>query len=118
MWATVLLMAVVAGLEPQRIAWVAGVAVGLPNAYLLATIAAILNAGVGTRTQLGALVVFSFVSMGQAVIPLVSFLIAPDTTRKALDQIYAWLKAHHRLVVTALATVAGVYLVIKGISSL
>jgi hypothetical protein len=39
------------------IAWVAGVAVGLPNAYLLAAIAAILNAGVGTSTQVGALVV-------------------------------------------------------------
>jgi Sap-like sulfolipid-1-addressing protein len=92
--------------------------VGLPNLYLLAAIAAILDAGVGTSTQVGALTVFSVVAFLHAVIPLASFLVAPEATRDSADRLYAWLNAHRRPVVTTLATVAGVYLLIKGISSL
>jgi Sap, sulfolipid-1-addressing protein len=104
--------------ESPWIAWIAGVGVGMPNAYLLAAIAAILSSGVGTSVQVGALIAFSFLAMAQAVIPLVSFLAAPEATRAGLDRLYAWLHAHHRLIVTSLATVAGLYLLIKGISSL
>jgi heme/copper-type cytochrome/quinol oxidase subunit 4 len=90
----------------------------MPSAYLLAAIAAVLNSGVDTATQVAAILVFSIVAFAQALIPLVSFLAAPDATRENLDKAYAWVNVHHRLVVTALATVAGVYLLIKGITSL
>jgi len=104
--------------ESPWIAWVAGVMVGLPNLYLLAAIAAILDAGVETSSQIGALTVFSLVAFLHAVIPLTSFLVAPEATRDIADRLYAWLNAHGRRVVATLATVAGVYLLIKGISSL
>lgn len=49
---------------------------------------------------------------------MVSFWAAPEATRKRVDQLYDWMNAHHRLVVTTLAGVVGVYLLIVGISKL
>jgi hypothetical protein len=92
--------------------------VGLPNLYLLAAIAAMLDAGVGTSTQVVALAMFSLVAFLHAAIPLAGLVMAPDATGEWVNQLYVWLNAHYRPVVTTLATVAGVYLVIKGISSL
>jgi Sap, sulfolipid-1-addressing protein len=104
--------------ESPWIATAAGVMFGLPSFYLLAAIAAMIEAGADARTQVMALVVFSFVAFLQAVIPLASFLAAPNPTREYVNRLYAWLTAHYRPVVTTLATVAGIYLVIRGISSL
>jgi hypothetical protein len=104
--------------ESPWIAWVAGVMVGLPNLYLLAAIAAILDAGVATSTQVAALTVFSLVAFLHGVIPLAVFVVAPDLARDSADRLFAWLHAHLRPVVTTLATVAGTYLLIKGISNL
>ena len=104
--------------ESPWIASVAGVMFGLPNFYLLAAIAAMLEAGGEASTQVMALVVFGFVAFLQAVIPLASFVVAPVATRASAGRLYAWLTAHYRMVVAALGTVAGVYLLIKGFSDL
>jgi hypothetical protein len=104
--------------ESPWIAWIAGVAVGMPTAYYLAAIAAILKSGVGTGGRVGALLVFNFVAFAVAEIPLVSYAIAPDATRARLEQTYQWVTTHQRLVITTLATIVGVYLLIVGISKL
>jgi Sap, sulfolipid-1-addressing protein len=104
--------------ESPWIASVTGVMFGLPNFYLLAAIAAMIEAGADASTQVNALVVFSFVAFLQAEIPLASFVAAPNPTRECVNRLYAWLTAHYRPVVTTLATGAGLYLVIRGISSL
>ena len=104
--------------ESPWVAWVAGLAVGMPTAYYLAAIAAILKAGGSAGAQVGALVVFNLVAFGLAEIPMGSFLIAPDATRARVDQLYDWMNTHHRLVMTAVAAVVGIYLVIVGISKL
>jgi hypothetical protein len=104
--------------ESPWVAWVAGLAVGMPTAYYLAAIAAILKSGESAGAQVGALVVFNLVAFGLAEVPMVSFLVAPEATRTRVDQLYDWINAHHREVMTALAAVVGVYLVIVGISKL
>ncbi|MGO8907297.1 MAG: GAP family protein [Solirubrobacteraceae bacterium] len=104
--------------ESPWIAWIAGVAVGMPTAYYLAAIAAILKSGVGTAGQVGALLAFNVVSFAVAEIPLVSYLISPDATRKRVDQLYKWVSTHQRVVITVLATIVGVHLLIVGISKL
>ena len=90
----------------------------MPTAYYLAAIAAILKSGVGVGTQIAALLVFNVIAFAQAEIPIVSFLVAPDATRTRIEQTYAWVSSHQRVVVTALAGVVGVYLVAVGISKL
>jgi hypothetical protein len=104
--------------ESPWVAWIAGLAVGMPTAYYLAAIAAILKSGVAVSTQVGALFVFNVVAFALAEIPMVSFLAAPEATRTRLDQLYDWMNAHHRLVVATLAGVVGVYLLLIGISKL
>lgn len=91
---------------------------GMPSLYLIAAIAAMLDAAVGLDTEVAALVVFSLVAFIQAIVPLVGFVVAPNATRTGLDRLYAWLGAHQRLVVATVATVTGVYLVVKGVSGL
>lgn len=100
------------------IAWVYGVGFGLPSAYYLAALAAILKSGVGTAAQIGALLLFSLVAFAVAEIPLVSFAVAPEATRVRVDQLYAWVSTHQRIVVTILASIVGVYLILIGISKL
>ena len=104
--------------ESPWVAWVAGIAVGTPNAYYLAAIAAILKSGVGAVTQVAALVVFNVVAFAQAGVPLVSYLIAPETTRTRVQQLYTWLSAHQRSVLSVLTGLIGIYLVIVGVSKL
>lgn len=104
--------------ESPWVAWVYGVAFGLPSAYYLAAIAAILKSGVGTGAQIAALLLFNAIAFSVAAIPLASFAIAPEPTRARIDQLYKWVSTHQRLVVTALAGLLGVYLIAVGISKL
>ena len=104
--------------ESPWIAWIAGVAIGLPSAYYLAAIAAILKSGTGTGGQIAALLVFNVIAFAAAGIPMISFLMAPDATRARVDQLYAWVSNNQRAVITALTTIVGVYLILIGISKL
>ena len=104
--------------ESPWIAWIAGVAIGMPTAYYLAAIAAILKSGVGTGGQIGALLVFNVIAFMAVEIPLVSFLFAPDATRTRVDQLYQWVTTHQRVVITTLAGIVGIYLLLIGISKL
>jgi hypothetical protein len=63
------------------------------------------------------LLVFNLVAFATAEIPLVSFAMVPETTRARLDQFYSWTSTHRRLVVTILASIVGVNLVLRGIST-
>jgi len=104
--------------ESPWVAWVAGLAVGMPTAYYAAAIAAILKSGTSAGVQIAALVVFNVIAFAQAEVPIVSFLVAPDATRTRIDELYRWVSSHERVVVTVLAGVVGIYLVIIGISKL
>jgi len=104
--------------ESPWIAWIAGVSVGMPTAYYLAAIAAILKSGVGTGGQIAALLVFNVVAFAVAEVALVSFTIAPDATRTRIDQFYQWVSTHQRVTIATVAGIVGVYLLIVGISKL
>ncbi len=100
------------------IAWVVGVALGLPGAYYLAAIAAILKSGVGTGGRIAGLVVFNLILFAVAEIALVSFLVTPETTRARLEQLHQWVATHQRIIIATLAGIVGIYLLIVGISKL
>jgi hypothetical protein len=104
--------------ESPWIAWIAGVAIGLPSAYYLAAIAAILKSGTDTGGQVAALLVFNFIAFAAAGVPMISFLVAPDATRARVDQLYSWVSTHQRVVIAALTTIVGIYLTVLGISKL
>jgi len=104
--------------ESPWVAWIAGLAVGMPTAYYLAAIAAILKSGVSGTTQVLALIVFNVIAFAQAEVPIVSFLVRPEVTRRRIEELYSWVSTHQRIVVTVLAGVVGIYLLAVGISKL
>ncbi len=102
-------------------AWAAGLlglSNGIPSPYYVGAIAAVLTSGAEVGQQLSALVIFNLVAFAGALIPILSFWIAPDATRSAVERLYAWMKIHHRLVVTVIASAVGVFFVGLGISHL
>jgi len=104
--------------ESPWVAWVLGVAVGMPTPYYLAAIAAILASGVGTDGQIGALLVFNVIAFAVAEIPLVSYTLAPEGTLATVAKLHRGVTAHKRAVIPALAGVVGVYLLVAGIGKL
>jgi hypothetical protein len=49
---------------------------------------------------------------------IASFMRAPGATRKRVDRLYAWTSSRHRLMVTVLVGIVGIYLLILGFSQL
>jgi hypothetical protein len=104
--------------ESPWVAWIAGLAVGTPNACYAAAIAAILKSDSSAVLQIAALIVFNVIAFAQAEIPVVSFLITPDATRSYVERLDTWIRSHERPIVTIVAGVVGVYLVVFGVSKL
>jgi len=104
--------------ESARVGWIAGVAIGMPTAYYLAAIAAILGSGAGVATSVAALIVFNLIAFAITEVFLISFLRAPEATRERIRGLYVWTHDHHRLVVAVLAALVGAYLLIVGIGKL
>lgn len=104
--------------ESVWLAWIAGVGTGMPDAYYLAAIAAILSAGAWVGASIAALLVFNIIAFMLTEIFLVSFLRAPDPTRARIDRLHTWTSNHHRVVVSVLASIVGVFLVVVGITKL
>lgn len=104
--------------ESPWLAWVYGAAFGIPDAYYLAALAAILKSGAGTAGHIAALLVFNVVAFTVAEVALVSWAVAPEQTRVRLDQLHSSASTHRRLLVTVLASTVGVYLILVGISEL
>ena len=101
--------------ESAWVGCIAGVAIGMPTAYYLAAIAAILGSGAGVATSVAALIVFNVIAFALTEVFLVSFLRAPEATRERIRRLYVWTHDHHRLVVAALV---GAYLLVVGFSKL
>lgn len=89
---------------------------GIPTPYYLAAMAATLTSGAAVAEQLAALVVFNLVGFLAALIPIISFWVAPETTRSGVARLYAWMGAHHRLVVGVIAGAVGVFFLVQGLT--
>lgn len=104
--------------ESPWVAWIAGVAVGMPTAYYLAAIAILLQAAAGFNAQILGLLLFNVVSFAIVEIPLIGFLFAPDETRARVAQFYGWIYDHRRSVIAGIAGAVGVFLLALGVSKL
>lgn len=99
-----------------RSLWVAGAAglgIALPSVDYLAVLAVILASGAAAITQIGALVVFHIVAFGLVEIPLLAYVIAPQTTRTSIAAVHDWIRSRRRVeVATVLAAVGGILLAV------
>jgi hypothetical protein len=104
--------------ESPWVAWIAGVAIGMPSAYYLAAIAVILKSGGAPATQVAALLVFNLALFAMVWIPLAGYLVAPAATKTRVENLSAWAHTHRRLVIAVVAGLIGAYLIIVGITKL
>jgi hypothetical protein len=100
-----------------RSLWVAaaaGLGIALPSVDHLAALAVILASGAATTTQVVALLMFNVVAFALVEIPLVAYLLAPETTHASMAALHGWIGSRSRLEVAALLTGVGCFLLIVG----
>jgi hypothetical protein len=97
-----------------RSLWIAGMAglgIALPSVDHLAALAVILASRAAAVTQVGALLMFNVVAFALVEIPLLAYLLAPQTTRASMVALHDWIRSRRRVeVATLLAAVGGVLL--------
>jgi hypothetical protein len=101
-----------------RTTFLIGIALTLPGASYLAGLAAIHKHNYSTPATVLLVIGFNVVMLWLLEVPLLSFLVAPDWTPRAIDRAKAWIARHaHVFAVRGLAFV-GSALVIKGVIGL
>jgi hypothetical protein len=97
-----------------RVTFVIGAALTLPGASYLAGLLNVHKLGYSTAGTVLLVIGFNLVMLWMLEVPLVSFLLAPDWTPRAIDRAKTWIAQHaHVFAVRGLALV-GAALVIKG----
>jgi hypothetical protein len=102
-----------------RSLWVAGVAglgIALPSVDYLAALAVILASGAAALTQVGALVIFNLVAFALVEIPLLAYLLAPQTTRSSMEALHDWIRSRRRIEVATLLAGVGCVLLTVGLA--
>ena len=97
------------------VGWAVGLVMGVPPAYYLVAIGAILASGAAVESQILGLLLYNLVAFAVAEIPIVSFSVAPEATRARLEQLHIWTKAHYRLVLGTLAVAVGILFIVTGL---
>ena len=101
-----------------RMTFVVGALLTLPGAAYLAGLHDIHKLHYSTTATVLLVVGFNLVMLWLLEVPLVSFLVAPDWTPRAIDRAKVWVSRHaHALEVRGLTTL-GALLIIKGIIGL
>ena len=101
-----------------RSLWVAaaaGVGIALPSVDYLAALAVILASGATAGTQVAALLAYHVVAFGLIELPLLCYLVAPQSTRAAISAVNDWVRSRRRTEVAALLAVLGVLLIVLGL---
>jgi Sap, sulfolipid-1-addressing protein len=104
-----------------RSLWIAGMAglgIALPSVDYLAALAVILASRAAAMTQVGALLMFNVVAFALVEIPLLAYLLAPQTTRTSMVALHDWIRSRRRVEVATLLAAVGGVLLAAGIAGL
>ncbi len=101
-----------------RATFVVGALLTLPGASYLAGLDQIHKLHYSTAVTVLLVIGFNLVMMWLLEVPLVSFLIAPEKTPRAIERTKAWVSRHARVVAIRGSAAIGVLLVIKGVIGL
>jgi hypothetical protein len=102
--------------DSLRLTFLLGVALNLPGASYLVALKDIAAANQTTSTQVLEIVAFNLIMFVVAEVPLVSYTLRPEGTRTVVNAINEWLGGHSRQIAMTLCVVAGIWLVIRGIT--
>jgi Sap, sulfolipid-1-addressing protein len=99
-------------------AFVAGLLIFAPGATFLAAIQVIATAQASVELTAVAVIVVVVINVTLVWLPIVFYLVAPETTGRYLSSFNGWLRANGKTVATWVLIVGGVFLVANGIHGL
>jgi Sap, sulfolipid-1-addressing protein len=99
------------------VAFVAGLASGLPPVEYLVALAAIAASGAAVGNQVTVAIAYIVVALAVFEIPLVSYLTAPAQTQRVVLQLHNWVRFRRRRILAVMVAVAGVVLMASGMGS-
>lgn len=104
--------------DSLAIAFALGVVLNLPSVWYLIALKDIVNGGYSHVEEALLIIVFNVIMFAAVEIPLVLYVLAPDRTASAVAGFNAWMRAHAPVLAEIVATVLGIYLIVKGVASL
>lgn len=97
---------------------IVGFMMATPTPYSLLAVGHMVREELPLPIQLLQILMFSFITYIVAEIPIVSYLIAPESTSARVESFSAWLGVHKIGAVAALAAIVGIAMIIRGLSGL
>ncbi len=101
-----------------RTTFLVGMMLTLPGASYLAGLDDIHKLNYSTTVTVLLVIGFNLVMLWLLEVPLISFVIAPDWTPKAIERAKAWVSRHSHVFAVRGLTLIGALLIIKGIAGL
>jgi Sap, sulfolipid-1-addressing protein len=102
----------------MAMAFVAGLVLNLPGVWYLDALTEIAKAMPSTASALAQILVFNVIMFALVEVPIVAYVINPQGAAGLVERASNWGHAHSREVAIGLATVVGVWLIVKGIIQL
>jgi Sap, sulfolipid-1-addressing protein len=101
-----------------RTAFLVGILIFGPSLTFIAAVQVVATAKASVAATVGAMALIFVLTLSFAWIPLVAYLIAPDSTVSRLRAFEAWLRRHGKKVLVGAVGLVGVALVVQGIVNL
>ena len=101
-----------------RVAFVVGAAINLPGPFYLLALGDISSGSYSTLQEAALIVLFNAIMFLLLEVPLVGYLISPDTTAERVSALSRWLNANGLRVMGVLVGIVGVSLLVQGIAAL
>ena len=99
-------------------AFVAGVVLNLPGVWYVEASTEIAKADASTISALLQLLLFNVIMFALVELPIVAYLVEPEGAAELVQRGSAWGHAHSRKIAIVVATVVGVWLIVKGMINL
>ncbi len=99
-------------------AFVAGLVLNLPGVWYLDALTEIAKAMPSTGSALLQLLVFNVIMFALVELPIVAYAVNPKGAARLVERVSKWGHHHSREVAIGLATVVGMWLIVKGIIEL
>jgi len=101
-----------------RVAFIVGAAINLPGPFYLLALGDISSGDYSTFQEAGLIVMFNAIMFLLLEVPLVGYLIRPDTTADRVSALSRWLNENGLRVMGALVGIVGASLLVQGVAAL
>jgi hypothetical protein len=106
------------GRDSMKLAFGLGVVLDLPSVWYLVALKDIVNGSYGAVEEVLLVLVFNVIMFALIEVPLIAYLVAPESAAGIVARFNAWIHANGRRIMEGVAVVFGTYVLVKGIVAL